>query len=59
MITTSPKDVTSIVAAEEARLKVGSLEFMERHVEIMNMVDRIEKHTQLTTLKQSPAENLL
>lgn len=38
----SRDELAAMMAAEEKRLGVGSREFMERHMEIMGLVDSIQ-----------------
>ena len=42
----SQEEITALVEAEEQRLGVGSKEFMERHNEIMKMIERCQKGEQ-------------
>ncbi len=37
------KDLTNMIEAEEKRLGVGSRQFMERHQEIMNLIEQMER----------------
>lgn len=37
------EELEAMVAAEEKRLGVGSSEFMERHREIMELADQIQR----------------
>lgn len=37
------KDLADMIEAEEKRLGVGSRQFMERHREIMNLIEQMER----------------
>ena len=37
------KDLADMIKAEEKRLGVGSRQFMERHQEIMDLIERMER----------------
>ena len=38
----SPEDMAALIAAEEKRLGVNSPEFMERHNEIMSLIEQAQ-----------------
>lgn len=39
----SQEELTEMMAAEEKRLGVGSREFMQRHNEIMELIDKAQR----------------
>ena len=54
----SEKELMEMVAAEEKRLNLGSEEFLQRHQEIMDEADRIQKREQKRKEERQNMEEL-
>ncbi len=48
------KDLADMIEAEEKRLKLHSLEFMERHREIMETADRMRRENKECLCQTGP-----